>query len=157
MAVFSFTAALANDAEELFVYQKEPKILDEAGRAALNFETFRAARVKDVPMVRLQQADPVPLWAREWTTKIEKMEKQLSNWTQKMGFSRVANSNNQRAGNCRSGTCNHCRQEGHWVRECPTQGEGEPTRGQPSEHMVNALSTIPVVGQAAPQPGSRHD
>ena len=42
MAVTSLIAALANDAQELFIYEKEPKNMDEAGRAALSFETFRA-------------------------------------------------------------------------------------------------------------------
>ena len=46
MAVSSFITALGNEAQELFVYQKEPKNLDEASRADLSFETFRAARMK---------------------------------------------------------------------------------------------------------------
>ena len=161
MAVSSFITSLANDAQELFVYQKEPKNLDEAGRAALSFETFKAARAKEVPVVRMQQAEPgsveAPRWARDWMTKIEKMEKQLSNWTQRMGRSRGANSNSQRSGNRRSGTCHHCGQEGHWVRECPTRGENEPNRSQPSEQTVNTLSTSAAVGQVTPQPESGNE
>ena len=90
-------------------------------------------------------------------TKTEKMEKQLSNWTQKMGRGRGVNSNNQRSGKRRSGTCHHCGQEGHWVRECLTRGEGEPTRSQLSEHTGNALSTNAAVGQVTLQPVSGNE
>ena len=74
MAISSFISALGNEAQELFVYQKDPKNLEEAGRAALSFETFRAARAKDAPSVRVQQSgnlssDP-PKWAQDWMTKI---------------------------------------------------------------------------------------
>ena len=33
MAISSFISALSNEAQELFVYQKEPRSLDEAGKA----------------------------------------------------------------------------------------------------------------------------
>ena len=84
MAVSSFITALGNEAQQLFVYQKEPKNLDEAGRAALSFEPFRAARMKDVPIVRAQQMndtpDAPPKWAKDWMSR---MERQFSNWVQK--------------------------------------------------------------------------
>ena len=75
------------------MYQKDPKNLEEAGRAALSFETFRAARAKDVPMVRAQHvesssSDP-PKWALDWMVK---MEKQLSYWNRKPGKGRGASS-----------------------------------------------------------------
>ena len=86
MAMSSFITALGNEAQELFVYQKEAKNLDEAGQAALSFETFRADRMKDVPIVRAQQmndmADAPPKWAKDWMSR---MERQFSNWAQKTG------------------------------------------------------------------------
>ena len=56
LAVSSFISALANDAQQLFVYQKDPRTLEEAGKAALGFETFQAAVSKDSSYVRTQQA-----------------------------------------------------------------------------------------------------
>ena len=92
MAVSSFISALGNEAQELFVYQKEPQSLDEAGKAALSFETFQAARNKDVLSVRFQVPDnsgkEAPSWARDWFAKVEK---QLSGWARQTGKGRGAN------------------------------------------------------------------
>ena len=69
LAVSSFISALANDAQQLFVYQKDPRTLEEAGKAALGFENFQAAVSKDSSYVRTQQAvkepSTPPMWARE--------------------------------------------------------------------------------------------
>ena len=117
MAVSSFISALGNQAQELFVYQKDPKNLEEAGRAALSFETFRAARTKDAPSVRVQQSgnlssDP-PKWAQDWMTRIEKMERQLSNWNWKPDKGRGANSESLNSRARRPGSCFHCGVTGH--------------------------------------------
>ena len=74
LAVSSFIAALGNDAQQLFVYQKDPKTLEDAGKAALGFETFQAAVSKDnTSFVRTQKPVPEvtspPQWVREWMTK----------------------------------------------------------------------------------------
>ena len=123
MAVSSFISALGNEAQELFVYQKDPKNLEEAGRAALSFETFHAARAKDVPMVRAQHvesssSDP-PKWALDLMVK---MEKQLSNWNRKPGKGRGASPETGNSRAWRLGSCYHCRVSGHWARECPQKG-----------------------------------
>ena len=41
LAVSSFISALANN-EQLFVHQKDPLTIEEAGKASLRFETFQA-------------------------------------------------------------------------------------------------------------------
>ena len=75
MAISSFISALGNEAQELFVYQKDPQTLDEADKAALSFETFQAAHGKDTPYVQVQQPEKSsggpPQWARERMAKIE--------------------------------------------------------------------------------------
>ena len=123
MAVSSFISALGNEAQELFVYQKEPANLDEAGKAALSFETFQAGRSKDVAMVRMQQSEnsssEVPSWARDW---ISKVERQLNNWRKQSGRGRGAPGWRSSSGTRRPGTCHHCGAEGHWIRECPNRG-----------------------------------
>ena len=123
MAVSSFISALGNEAQELFVYQKEPANLDEAGKAALSFETFQAGRSKDVAMVRMQQSEnsssEVPSWARDWFSKVER---QLNNWTKQSGRGRGAPGWRSSSGMRRPGTCHHCGAEGHWIRECPNRG-----------------------------------
>ena len=119
MAISSFISALSNEAQELFVYQKEPRSLDEAGKAALTFETFQVAQNKDVPSVRLQLPDDsvkeTPSWARDWFAKIEK---QLSDYTRQAGKGRGASGGKPaNSGTQRPGTCHHCGAEGHWIRE----------------------------------------
>ena len=84
MAVSSFISALGSEPQELFVYQKEPRTLEEAGKAALSFETFQAARGKESAYVRTQQlekssSNEVPQWARQWMSKMESLEKRLTN------------------------------------------------------------------------------
>ena len=126
MAISSFISALGNEAQELFVYQKDPQTLDEAGRSALSFETFQAARGKDTPYVRVQQPEKSsggpPQWAREWMAKIESIEKKVSNWSKQSDKGRGKTPGNTRSGNRRTGACHHCGQEGHWIRECPSWG-----------------------------------
>ena len=76
MAVTSFKAALGSEAQQLFVYQKDPKNLEEASRAALGYETFQASVSKEVRVVRTQQvekdSEEPPKWARDWMSKMER-------------------------------------------------------------------------------------
>ena len=169
MAVSSFITALANEAQELFVYQKEPKNLDEAGRAALSFETFRAARMKDVPIVRAQQMndtpDAPPKWAKDWMSR---MERQFSNWAQKTSKAQggirgsgnphaLANEPSAQAGNSgaksangappgnqgtKNTACYRCGATGHWVRNCPNKGRGPPLQQTPAGSAQEESSTV---------------
>ena len=169
MAVSSFITALANEAQELFVYQKEPKNLDEASRAALSFETFRAARMKDVPIVRAQQMndtpDAPPKWAKDWMSR---MERQFSNWAQKtnkaqggirgngnphalanepsaqVGNSGAKSANGAPAGNqgTKNTACYRCGATGHWVRNCPNKGRGPPLQQTPAGSAQEESSTV---------------
>ena len=76
MAVTSFIAALGSEAQQLFVYQKDPKNLEEASCAALGYETFQASVSKEVRVVRTQQvekdSEEPPKWARDWMSKMER-------------------------------------------------------------------------------------
>ena len=169
MAVSSFITALANEAQELFVYQKEPKNLNEAGRAALSFETFCAARMKDVPIVCAQQMndtpDAPPKWAKDWMSR---MERQFSNWAQKTskaqggirgsGISHaLANGPSAQAGNSgaksangappgnqgtKNTACYRCGATGHWVRNCPNKGRGPPLQQTPAGSAQEESSTV---------------
>ena len=58
MAVTSFISALGNEQQELFVYQRDPKTVEEAGKAAMAFETFQAARPGKTPFLRMQCGQP---------------------------------------------------------------------------------------------------
>ena len=145
MAISSFISALGNEPQELFVYQKEPQNLDEAGRAALSYETFQAARGKETAYVRSQQFEKTPggppPWARQWMTKIDELEKKLSSWSQKANNGRGRNPANSRSGNRRPGACHHCGQQGHWIRECPLWGT--PGVEQPkSEEKTEPSSAV---------------
>ena len=150
MAVSSFISALGNEAQELFVYQKDPKNLEEAGRAALSFETFRAARAKDVPMVRAQHVESFssnpPKWALDWMVK---MEKQLSNWNRKPGKGRGASPETGNSRVRRQGNFYHCGVSGHWARECLQKGT---TLSQPSPvESEQSGSNFTETGQQASQ------
>ena len=82
-----------------------------------------------------------PPWARQWMTKIDELEKKLSNWFQKANNGRGRNPANCRSGNRRHGACHHCGQQGHWIRECPLWGT--PDVEQPkSEEKTKPPSVV---------------
>ena len=153
MAVSSFISALGNEAQELFVYQKEPANLDEAGKAALSFETFQAGRSKDVAMVRMQQSEnsssEVPSWARDWFSKVER---QLNNWTKQSGRGRGAPGWRSSSGTRRPGTCHHCGAEGHWIRECPNRGTStDPQSPARTENNTTSDGDVAPATSVMPQ------
>ena len=56
MSVTSFITALSNEQQELFVYQRDPKRIEEAGKAAMAFESFQADRQQhSTQYVRMQK------------------------------------------------------------------------------------------------------
>ena len=145
MAISSFILALGDEPQELFIYQKEPQNLDEAGRAALSYETSQAARGKEIGYVTSQEFEKTPggppPWERQWMTKIGELEKKLSNCSQKANNGRGLNPANSTSENRRPGACHHCGQQGHWMRECPLWGT--PGVEQPkSEEKTEPTSVV---------------
>ena len=55
MSVPSFISALDNEQQELFVYQRDSKKVEEAGRAAMSYETFKLGRPRPDLQVRVQK------------------------------------------------------------------------------------------------------
>ena len=148
LAVTSFISALANDAQQLFMYQKDPRTLEEAGKAAHGFETFQAAVSKDSSYVRTQQAvkesSTPPMWAREWMSKIEKIEKRLS--AEPRGPSRRGrgpSSGSSNAGSRRSGACFHCGSVEHFIRDCPLRRN----QGNTQSPQITAATSAPECSQ----------
>ena len=58
LAVTSFISTLDNEQQELFVNQRDPKRVKEAGKAAVAFATFQAARPSKTPFLRIQYGQP---------------------------------------------------------------------------------------------------
>ena len=65
MSVTSFITALSNEQQELFVYQRDPKRIEKAGKAAMAFESLQADRqLQSTSYVRMQKGSnqyPAPL------------------------------------------------------------------------------------------------
>ena len=58
MGVSSFISALNNDQHEMFVFQRDPQNVEEAGRAAMAYETFQSSKPKTgPPYVRAQNIE----------------------------------------------------------------------------------------------------
>ena len=60
MAVSSFIEALNYEAQEMFVYQKDPQTIEEAGKAAMSFEAFHANKGRS-------EGVPSRMWDRLWS------------------------------------------------------------------------------------------
>ena len=58
MGVSSFISALNNDQHEMFVFQRDPQNVEEAGWAAMAYETFQSSKPKTgPPYVRAQNME----------------------------------------------------------------------------------------------------
>ena len=150
LAVSSFIFALGNEAQQLFVYQKDPRTLEDAGKAALGYETFQAAVSKETSYVRTQHVvkdtgEP-PVWACEWMSRIDKLEKRLQQGTSQQGRHQGPTSSNSDTGSRRRGACFHCGSEEHFIRQCPSRG---PSRGDQVASQAQRIAARTMVGDSA--------
>ena len=130
MSVTSFITALSNEQQELFVYQRDPKRIKEAGKAAMAFESFQADwQLQSTSYVRMQKGSnqyPAPLG-------------DLSNLEGRIARIEQAQANVQpirpvtRGRTKRSGKCHYCGKPGHWQQNCfKKQRDESQTSGQSS-------------------------
>ena len=158
MAVTSFITALANEKQELFVYQRDLKRIEEAGRAAMAFETFQADRQQDqanrsqTPFLRMQQGPSSSVISIPGDHL-----KQLLDRIEWLGHSQGGQQGSKRSGwNTRtgsSGVCFHCGQVGHWKRRCPNQettsssSSSVNVSGGQARSLANPVSSSEVVSE----------
>ena len=118
MGVSSFISALNNDQHEMFVFQRDPQNVEEAGRAAMAYETFQSSKPKTgPPYVRAQNIEGTA------PTSPGRSPSGLAGRVAKLEKSLLQNRNQQNANSSEgvspSGPCFNCNQTGHWRNECP--------------------------------------
>ena len=147
LAVSSFISALGNEAQQLFLYQKDPRTLEDAGKAALGYETFQATVSKETSYVRMvKDTGEPPAWACEWMSRINKLEKRLQQGTPQQGRHWGPTSKNGDTGSFRRGTCFHCGSEEHFIRQCPSRG---PSCGDQVASQAQPIAARTMVGDSA--------
>ena len=147
MGVSSFISALNNDQHEMFVFQRDPQNVEEAGRAAMAYETFQSSKPKTgPPYVRAQNIEgtapaspgrsPSGLAGR-----VAKLEKRLQQ-----------NRNHQDAhsgdGASASGPCFNCNQTGHWQNECPELQQNSNSGSSSSVSNRTGIQQCPICKKA---------
>ena len=156
MAVTSFITALANEKLELFVYQRDPKRIEEAGRAAMAFETLQADRRQDQAnggqtlFLHMQQGP-----SSSATSIPGDNLKQLLGHIERFEHSQGGQQGSKRSGrNTRtgsSGICFHWGQAGHWKRRCPnwvttsSSSSSANVGGGQAQPLANPVSSSEVV------------
>ena len=153
MSVTSFITALSNEQQELFVYQRDPKRIEEAGKAAMAFESFQADRqLQSTSYVRMQKGSsqcPAPLG-------------DLSNLEGRIAMVEQAQANVQNirpvtmGRTTRSGKCHYCGKPGHWQRNCfkkqrdESQSSGQSSSGAAVDPSVDSagVTSPPVSGNS---------
>ena len=127
MGVSSFISALNSDQQEMFVFQRDPQNVEEAGRAALAYETFQSLKPKtNQPYVRTQTIEGVapgnlPDNQAGLASRVAKLERSLQQ--------KPVNQNVNSQGKPPPGPCPECGRRGHWRSECPerdTPGSSAP-------------------------------
>ena len=148
LAVSSFISALGNEAQQLFMYQKDPRTLEDAGKSALGYETFQAAVSKGTSYVKNQHVEKgePPAWVRKWMSHIDKLEKRLQQGTPQQGRHWAPTSSNGDTGSWRQGVCFHCGSEEHFIRQCPSRG---PSRGDQVDSQAQPIAARTTVGDSA--------
>ena len=148
MSVSSFISALDNEQQELFVYQRDPKKLEEAGRAAMSYETFKLGRPRPDLQVRVQKVtnNSENQWTVGIVTKLEQVLGRLEKIEKVKDIPQQVKSVPGQTGSRgrnpnfptgqKRGPCFLCKAEGHWKRDCPLRRsnsrEEESSRNQSS-------------------------
>ena len=94
----------------MFVYQKEPKRIEEAGKAAMAFEAFEAARPKETSFLRSHVEQESATHLKVMNDRLTKVETALRNDVRSSAQSR-----DERPVQA----CWHCGDRGHLRYRCP--------------------------------------
>ena len=138
MAISSFISALDNERLELSVYQKDPKTVEEAAKAAMSIETFlvtRGSSAKVTPAFVRQQvleepAKVTPAFVCQQVLEKPKKESQpgmtsdMDHLLEKItGLVSQINSTKPVARNIEDITCYYCKEKGHYQDKCTVRGQ----------------------------------
>ena len=158
MAVTSFITALANEKQELLVYQRDMKPIEEAGRAAMAFETFQADRQQDQAngsQTLFLQMQQHPSFSASSISGDHL--KQLLDHIERLEHSQGGQQGSKRSGwNTRTGSsgyCFHCGQAGHWKRRClnrvntSSSSSSVNVSGGQTQPLANPVSSSEVVSE----------
>ena len=153
MSVTSFITALSNEQQELFVYQRDPKRIEEAGKAAMAFESFQADRQQhSTQYVRIQKEtnqSSTPLGGfTDLAGRIARIEQSQAN---------VQPTRPVTAGNAkRSGKCHYCGIPGHWQLNCfkrkrdaaQASPQSSSSDGVEPSMVTSSITSPPVSGNS---------
>jgi hypothetical protein len=161
LAVASFMAALNDRQQELFVYQKEPRTVEDAGKAAMNYEAFESARPVEVAYVRRQVEVSDESFGSNAVKGSQSIEKRyfeqhpgghennpLLKYMEEIGKLIDRKLKQHLSNRRRPIVCFQCREEGHIARNCPKE---EKKENVPQEGSASVPAGKPVVGSDVTQ------